>query len=75
MYLCLDRKKYKSDEDLIREIIINMPSPFKITDICQITDQCQVTNQKTILDLLSSLCDSGVLIYIDGIFYHPKNQI
>jgi hypothetical protein len=70
--LVTDKEKYKSIRDFIRVLILNAPSPFTAKQIFSVTKEYNSYSRDIIIDVLSEICDSGLITYREGKFYNKR---
>lgn len=73
MYTATTNLKKKNNEYIIRNVILNMNTPFKLDDIVKLLEKENVFDLQLTTSIMSELSDVGMLTYLDGFFYVPKN--
>lgn len=67
--LLTDKEIYKDDSLLVRNLLLNMKGSFTMEDVVKITKRYGVYNREMILNLITELCNYGLVYSSDNKFY------
>lgn len=66
------REKFRSGQAFIRMLILNATSPFTAREIFRMANEYNFYDTKEIIDILSEMSDSGLILYRDGKFFNRE---
>ena len=67
--LVTNKSKYRDNSVFLKTLILNTSVPFTASGIFEIARKYKLDNKCLILDILSELCESGLITYYGGKFY------